>query len=106
VKEVREETGIECEVVQLIAVLDGLRQRFTRIPLYSLVFHCRAVGGELQAHPLETRAVGWFFMDDLPPMTVGVEQWGELARAAIAGEPVDVHYDRPRDPTWRTVRDV
>ena len=27
VKEVGEETGIECEVVQLIAVLDGLRQR-------------------------------------------------------------------------------
>ena len=27
VKEVEEETGIECEVVQLIAVLDGLRLR-------------------------------------------------------------------------------
>ncbi len=45
VKEVHEETGIECEVVQLIAVFDGLRLGFTRIPLYSLVFHCRAVGG-------------------------------------------------------------
>ena len=48
VKEVGEETGIDCEVVQLLAVLDGLRQRFTRIPLYSLVFHCRATGGELR----------------------------------------------------------
>ena len=46
VKEVHEETGIECEVVRLIAVLDGLRLGFTRVPLYSLVFHCRAVGGE------------------------------------------------------------
>ncbi len=106
VKEVAEETGIECEVVQLIAVLDGLRQRFTRIPLYSLVFHCRATGGDLKAHPLETRDVGWFPLDALPPMTVGVEQWGELARQALAGEPVDVHYDRPRAPTWRTARDV
>ena len=60
VKEVREETGIECEVVRLIAVLDGLRRRFTSIPLYSLVFHCRATGGELVGHPLETRAIGWF----------------------------------------------
>ena len=106
VKEVEEETGIECEVVQLIAVLDGLRQRFTRIPLYSLVFHCRATGGELKAHPLETNDVGWFSLDDLPPMTVGVDQWGEFARAALAGEAVDVHYDRPRSPTWRGMHDV
>ena len=63
VKEVREETGIECEVVRLIAVLDGLRLGFTQIPLYSVVFHCRAVGGELAAHPLETDGVGWFGRD-------------------------------------------
>ena len=54
-KEVLEETGIECEPVRLIAVLDGLRMGFTRVPLYSLVFHCRATGGALQRHPLETR---------------------------------------------------
>jgi ADP-ribose pyrophosphatase YjhB (NUDIX family) len=48
VKEVLEETGIEAEVVRLIAVLDGLRLGFTRVPLYSLVFHCRALGGKLQ----------------------------------------------------------
>src|SRR5437870_3046400 len=60
IKEVEEETGIEIEVERLIAVLDGLRLGFTRIPLYSLVFLCRAVGGELQGHPLETSDVGWF----------------------------------------------
>lgn len=106
VKEVGEETGIECEVVRLIAVLDGLRQGFTRIPLYSLVFHCRATGGELTAHPLECRDVGWFGLDDLPEHTVGVDQWGEIARQAIAGGPIDVHYDRPRTPTWRGLHDV
>ena len=100
-KEVAEETGIDCEVVQLIAVLDGLRQGFTRIPLYSLVFHCRATGGSLKAHPLECRDVGWFPLDDLPEGTVGVDQWGEFARRALAGEPVEVHWDRPRSPTWR-----
>ena len=106
VKEVQEETGIDCEVVQLLAVLDGLRQRFTRIPLYSLVFHCRATGGALQAHPLETRDVGWFALDDLPDMTVGVDQWGELARQALSGEPVEVQYDTPRSPTWRGMHDL
>ena len=66
VKEVLEETGIEAEPVRLIAVLDGLRLGFTRIPLYSLVFQCRAIGGELKAHPLECREVGWFALDSLP----------------------------------------
>ena len=106
VKEVAEETGIECEVVRLIAVLDGLRQGFTRIPLYSLVFHCRAIGGELAAHPLECRDVGWFSLDALPQHTVGVDQWGEIARQALAGGDIDVHYDRPRSPTWRGMHDV
>ena len=59
-KEVYEETGIEVEPLSLIAVLDGLRLGFARLPLYSLLFHCRMVGGELAGHPLETRAVGFF----------------------------------------------
>jgi ADP-ribose pyrophosphatase YjhB (NUDIX family) len=101
-KEVREETGIECEVVRLIAVFDGLRRKFTSIPLYSLVFHCRAVGGSLTRHPLETRAVGWFGPDELPEPMAGIEQWGPLAFAAIRGEAVEVMYDLPRPETWRS----
>ena len=76
VKEVKEETNIDVEVVRLIGVFDGLRLGFTRIPLYSLVFLCRAVGGELRGHPLETLDVGWFAPDDLPHPTAGVEHWG------------------------------
>jgi ADP-ribose pyrophosphatase YjhB (NUDIX family) len=97
VKEVREETGIECEVVRLIAVLDGLRLGFTSIPLYSLVFHCRATGGALQAHPLETSAVGWFGERSMPDPLAGVDGWGDLAFAAIRGDDVEVQYDPPRD---------
>jgi ADP-ribose pyrophosphatase YjhB (NUDIX family) len=101
VKEVREETGIEIEPVRLIAVLDGLRLGFTRVPLYSLVFHCRAMGGELNRHPLETRAVGWFSEDNLPEPLAGADRWRRTAFAAIRGEAVDVLFDEPRDPTWR-----
>jgi ADP-ribose pyrophosphatase YjhB (NUDIX family) len=101
VKEVREETGIACEVVGLIAVLDGLRRGFTSIPLYSLVFHCRATGGELEAHPLECADVGWFAEDHLPEETAGADHWSPLAFAAIRGEPVGVLYDEPRMPPWR-----
>ena len=101
VTEVREETGIDVEPVRLIAVLDGLRLGFTRIPLYSLVFHCRAVGGKLDAHPLECRDVGWFAPDGLPSPLVGYERWGDPVFAAIRGERRDVLYDRVREPLWR-----
>ena len=82
VKEVEEETGIVAEPVRLIAVFDGLRLGFTRIPLYSLLFYCRAVGGELNPHPLESRDVGWFSRDLAFPL-VGAERWGEHVFAAI-----------------------
>ena len=101
VKEVLEETGIECEVLRLIAVIDGLRMGFTRVPLYSLVFHCKATGGALQRHPLETADVGWFSPDDMPLPIVGLDRWGPAAFAAIRGEPVDVQFDKPRAPVWR-----
>ena len=101
IKEVWEETGIRAEPLRLIAVLDGLRLGFTRIPLYSLVFHCRTTGGELKAHPLECADVGWFAEDALPSPLAGVERWRETAFAAIRGEPVEVLFDQPRAPTWR-----
>lgn len=101
VKEVKEETGIDCEVVQLLAVYDGLQRRFTSVPLYSLVFHCRATGGELQAHPLETSGVGFFPLDAMPDMAVGTELWGPMAAHAFSGAPVDVHFDTPRTPVWQ-----
>jgi ADP-ribose pyrophosphatase YjhB (NUDIX family) len=101
VKEVAEETGIVAEPVRLIAVLDGLRLGFTSIPLYSLVFHCRAVGGELSGHPLETRAVGWFAEDALPSPLAGADRWAPAAFAAIRGDPVDVIFDPPRHSPWQ-----
>jgi ADP-ribose pyrophosphatase YjhB (NUDIX family) len=101
VKEVEEETGIVVEPVRLIAVLDGLRLGMTRVPLYSLLFYCRAVGGELQAHPLETSDVGWFSRETLPHPLVGSERWGDHVFAAINGEQRDVLYDRVRQPMWR-----
>ncbi|HLG91756.1 MAG TPA: NUDIX domain-containing protein, partial [Acidimicrobiales bacterium] len=101
VKEVREETGLEVEPLRLIAVLDGLRLGFTTVPLYSLIFHCRPTGGQLRPHPLECADVGWFAEDRLPFPLAGAERWGKHVFAAIRGEPVDVLFDQPRQPTWR-----
>ena len=100
VKEVFEETGIKCEVQRLLAVFDGLRLGFTRIPLYSLVFLCRAIGGELTPHPLETAAVGFFSRDSLPEPLAGYGQWGDLVFGALDGESQATWFDVPRDPPW------
>ncbi len=101
VKEVYEETGIEVEPVSLISVLDGLRLGFARIPMYSILFHCRMIGGELNGHPLETRSVGFYPRDALPQPLAGVHRWGELAFRAIDGERYPADFDLPRTPPWR-----
>ena len=101
VKEVLEETGIECEPVQLLGVVDGQRMGFSRFGMYMLLFHCRATGGTLQGHPLETSGLGWFAPDALPSATAGIEWWGQLAFAAINGERSIATFDTPRPDVWR-----
>lgn len=101
VKEVYEETGIEVEPVDLLAVFDGMRLGFARVPLYTLVFHCRMIGGELRRHPLETSAVGFFGCDTLPEPLAGGGYWTARAFAAIGGTPEPVYFDAPREPPWR-----
>ena len=93
--------GIEVEPESLIAVLDGLRLGFARFPLYSLLFHCRMLGGELRGHPLETRAVGFFGRDNLPWPLAGANRWVDVAFNAIDGKAKGCDFDPPRTPPWR-----
>jgi len=99
-KEVREETGIVAEVRGLLGVFDGQRRAFSRIPLYSLVFHCHAVGGDLAAHPLECLDVGWFSRDALPEPLASGQVWVDAAFDAIEGKAVRGYYDAPRPEVW------
>ncbi|MFM1751536.1 MAG: hypothetical protein RL119_498 [Actinomycetota bacterium] len=101
IKEVREETGIECEPVQLLGVVDGQRMGFSRFGMYMLLFHCRSTGGSLEGHPLETSGLGWFAEDQLPEATAGAQWWGPMAFAAIKGEVSGASFDAPRDEVWR-----
>jgi len=105
VKEVGEETGIECEPVRLLSVIDGQRMGFSRFAMYMLLFYCRATGGELRPHPLETADVGWFGPTSLPEATAGAQWWGPIAFAAISGEEAPTAFDAPRDPVWRAESD-
>jgi hypothetical protein len=95
------DVGYSPSEVSLIAVFDGLRLGFARLPLYSLVFHCRMLGGELHGHPLETRDVGFFARDALPWPLAGGARWVDTAFAAINGEQRPVDFDLPRTPPWR-----
>ncbi len=101
VKEVLEETGIRCEPLHLVAVLDGQRMGFTRFAMYLLLFHCRAVDGELTPHPLETADVGWFARDNLPADTAGAHWWAQMAFDAIDGSRPATMFEEPRAPIWR-----
>jgi ADP-ribose pyrophosphatase YjhB (NUDIX family) len=104
IKEVLEETGIEADPVAVIAVLDGLRLG-ALIPFYSIVFHCRMIGGELQGHPLETLDVGFFGRESLPsPLRAG-GRWVDWAFGAIDGDERPVYFDPPRTPPWRSPAD-
>ena len=100
-KEVLEETGIECETVSLIAVLDGLRLGFARVPMYSLVFHCRMLGGEL-AGPSARDERGRVLRARRAPAAAG--RRAPLARPRVPGDrrrgPAELV--RPAaHPTWR-----
>lgn len=102
VKEVEEEAGILAEPLRLVAVVDGLRLGARGLPFYSLVFHCRAIGGELRPHPLEAKEVGWFAEDALPEPLAGGGHWRDMAFRAIRGEPLEVQFDLPRQAIWRS----
>ena len=101
VKEVLEETGLEVEPVALLAVIDGLRLGFARLPMYSILFHCRMIGGELLGHPLETHQVGFYARDALPQPLAGADRWADLAFNAIDGDIQPADFDLPRTPPWR-----
>jgi ADP-ribose pyrophosphatase YjhB (NUDIX family) len=102
VKEVKEETGIDAEVKRLAMVVDGLQIGTSTTPLYSLVFHCTLIGGSLKAHPLECSDVGFFARSELPEALAGAKRWVDHAFKAISGDPIEVYFDRPREPIWRT----
>ena len=68
IREVQEETGIECEVIELISTDDViLHDDEGRVEFHYLLNHylTRAVGGEISQESPEAE-VRWFNLDDLP----------------------------------------
>jgi len=68
IREVQEETGIECEVVELVSTADViLHDSEGRVEFHYLLNHylTRAVGGEIKQESVEAE-VSWFNLDELP----------------------------------------
>lgn len=69
IREVKEETGIDAELIRLVGVYS---RTGTMYPGYTALFAARPVGGERTLQRGETIAVEWFPFDEIPaPLSVG-----------------------------------
>ena len=80
-KEALEETGLIVRPERLMTVNDSHKSGSPGRHIYSMLFYCRIVGGELKPNPLETLAAGFFPLDRLPePLHWPDRRWIEIAR--------------------------
>ena len=83
-REVLEETGYAVSAMKLVGCWDRELQG-NRPPLpvhvYKLFFLCRGDGAVQPPEALETLEVGWFGLDELPPLSLGRVNHRQLARA-------------------------
>ena len=94
VREVKEETGLDVEVVELVELLDRVYREEDRVRyLYVIAdYLCRVVGGELKAAS-DAEAVRWVEWDrhgdlELDPVTVRVIEagWQRARKLEKGGE--------------------
>ena len=72
VREVYEETGVQCVVERMVAVRSGKQVTYPNgdvCQFMDLCFRARAVGGEARVNDDESLEVGWFALDALPTMS-------------------------------------
>ncbi|WP_149182844.1 NUDIX domain-containing protein [Streptomyces sp. TRM49041] len=72
VREVYEETGVEC-LAERVVLVEGQREPVTypngdQCQYMDITFRCRATGGEARVNDDEALEVGWFPVDGLPPL--------------------------------------
>jgi ADP-ribose pyrophosphatase YjhB (NUDIX family) len=72
VREIAEESGFEARALKLAAVHDYQTRNHLYHPdsIYKLLFICEIVGGDARPSN-ETSEVGFFSLDDLPPLSIG-----------------------------------
>lgn len=71
-REILEEASVQARAVRLAAVKSGSLSKHANGDLAAyldLTFECEWISGEGEPDDEETTAVGWFAMDDLPPIS-------------------------------------
>lgn len=71
VREVLEETAVVAVAERLVSVETDppfVYPNGDHVQFVTLTFRCRAVGGEARVNDEESSEVGWFPVDDLPPL--------------------------------------
>jgi ADP-ribose pyrophosphatase YjhB (NUDIX family) len=91
VREVKEESGFDSEILKLAAVYDRNLRGHPPIPFhaYKLFFIARLTGGS-EAHSVETNGVGFFAEDNLP----------KLSMTRVTPEEIRHMFDHYRHPEW------
>ncbi|MEV6978672.1 NUDIX domain-containing protein [Kitasatospora sp. NPDC093806] len=85
VRECLEESGVVAVPERLITVTVSPEITYPngdRTQYLELIFRCRPVGGEVRIDEDETLEVGWYPLDDLPPLDEKELSW---IRQAVAG---------------------
>lgn len=95
VKEVREESGFEVEVIKLLALYDKKCHGHPKdiYHVYKLFFLCEITGGEA-LNSIETSDVDFFSFDDLPELSVTRNTFKQMQRMKFLIEnPRDTEFD-------------
>jgi 8-oxo-dGTP pyrophosphatase MutT (NUDIX family) len=82
VREVYEETAVHVVPERITSVLTQPPVTYPNgdvCEYLDITFRCRAVGGEARVNDDESLSVGWFTLDDLPPITEQVRRRIEWA---------------------------
>lgn len=95
VREIREEAGVEAEVIDLLALRTDEPIRYPNgdaAQYLTILFLCRYVSGEAHVADDESLEVGWFAPSALPTMSVRQRERVHRGLAALRGD---------TRPAWR-----
>ncbi len=93
VREIREESGFDARAVKLLAIYDRSRHGHPVHPnyVYKLFFLCELLGGTA-VPSIETEAVDFFAVDNLPPLSL----------SRVTAVQIQRMFDHYRHPEWPT----
>ena len=88
--ECKQEAGADIEIIRLVGIMNRTPFKSpTSVPEYVVIFEAKLIG-ELQEHEYETDDVGWYDINNLPPLCKKVtpDEVKKMIFAAVNGETI------------------